>query len=508
MNQSSLSSIQTSLLEIYAIGKQFPGVTALSNVEFKINRGEVHILLGENGAGKSTLIKILSGVYPPDSGKIIFKGQEVCFSGPRDAQHAGISVIYQEPNLIPAMTVAENIFLGNEPTHNLMGVDIDDELLTQNTLQLLDRLNLTLDPFALVDELSLSEKQMVAITRALNLSADLVIMDEPTAMLTQNETVRLFSVIRSLRAQGIGVLYVTHRLEEAMQIGDRATILRDGQCIATLTIDETNPAELAGLIVGRDVEERFSRTRLMPGRELLRLNQLSSPNGIQDISFDLHAGEILGITGLIGAGGTSVLRAIFGADPISNGNIFIENQSEKIGSPQEAIGFGIGLLTENRQEQGLILEMKTLENMSLASLDDMGSGPFIDLKAENNIVQHYAQRLNIHLRDLPRRVQFLSGGTQQKVVLSRWLANQCRILLLDEPTRGVDVGARSEFYYLINELTKRGVGIIIVSSNLQEILSLSDRIIIMRQGKIAKICQWGTINAADILSIASIGAAL
>lgn len=496
---------QTSLLEMHTIVKQFPGVVALSKVDFEINKGEVHVLLGENGAGKSTLIKILSGVYPPDSGKIVFKGHEVHFSNPGDAQRAGISVIYQEPNLIPFMTVAENIYLGNEPSQGSFWPGIDDGRLTNNTLELFDRLNLALDPFAVVNELTLSEKQMVAIARALHLSAEMVIMDEPTAMLTQNEVTQLFSVIRNLRAQGIGILYVTHRLEEAIQIGDRATILRDGQCISTMAINEISRSDLTNLIVGRDIEEQFSRMHLSPGAELLRLEGVCSPNGIQDISFGLHIGEVLGITGLIGAGGTSILRSIFGVDPISAGALFIDNHPVKFNSPQEAISMGIGMLTEDRKEQGLILEMKTLENMSLASLENIGTGPFIDLEAENNIAQHYAQRLNIHTHDLTRKVQFLSGGTQQKVLLSRWLANQCKVLLLDEPTRGIDVGARQEFYHLINELSRRGVGIMIVSSNLQEILSLSDRIIIMRQGKLVGNFNQGTIDATEILSFASSG---
>ncbi|MCE1254554.1 MAG: sugar ABC transporter ATP-binding protein [Anaerolineae bacterium] len=493
------------LLEMHAIVKHFPGVTALNEVEFDIKPGEVHMLLGENGAGKSTLIKILSGLYPPDMGEIIFKGDKTFFSSPRDAQRAGISVIYQEPTLIPSMNVAENIYLGDEPTHTGPLVGIDETRLMNNTMQLFDYLNITLDPFALVSELSLPERQMVAIARALHLEADLVIMDEPTAMLNQSEAVRLFTVIRNLRSKGISILYVTHRLEEAIQIGDRATILRDGRCITTRSITDSSISDLASLIVGRDINEQFECLHQPGSRELLRLENISSENGIQDISFHLNAGEVLGITGLIGAGGTSILRAIFAADPINSGQVYIDGEPMKIRSPQEAISFGIGLLTEDRQGQGLILEMKTLENMSLASLEEIGAGPFIDLEAESNITRHYAQRLNIHLEDLTRKVQFLSGGTQQKVVLSRWLANQCRILLLDEPTRGVDVGARLEFYHLIDEMARRGVGIIIVSSNLHEIFNLSDRIIVMRYGKIARLCDRHAINAAEVLSLAGTG---
>jgi ribose transport system ATP-binding protein len=316
----------------------------------------------------------------------------------------------------------------------------------------------------------------------------------------------LFSVIRSLRAHGIGIIYVTHRLEEAMQIGDRATILRDGRKIATLAINETTRADLISTIVGRQVSDQFVRSSGMPGPEVLRLEGVSTVNDIQDISFNLHAGEILGITGVVGAGGTSILRAIFGADRISAGKFYLDGQPVKIDSPQEAITHGIGLLTENRQEQGLVLGMKSQENMTLASLDDMGLGPFIDQQAEDNVVRHYARRLNIHPDDLARQAMFLSGGTQQKLVLSKWLASRCRVLLLDEPTRGIDVGARLEFYRLLNELSRRGLAMVIVSTNVPEILSLSDRIAILRQGQIVSILPRAEVSPAEIITLASAGA--
>jgi ribose transport system ATP-binding protein len=346
---------------------------------------------------------------------------------------------------------------------------------------------------------------MVAIARALHLSTHLVIMDEPTTMLGQSEVAQLFSVIRKLRSQGISILYVTHRLEEAMQIGDRATVLRDGKCIVTMPINETTRTDLISLIIGRAVEEQYSRPHPAVGAELMRIEAMSSSNGIQDVSLTLHKGEILGIAGLVGAGGTSLLRAIFGADPVTVGDIFIEQNPVKINHPQDAISLGMGMLTEDRQEQGLILEMKALENISLSSLDNLSSGPFIDLEAESNVVRHYAQKLNIHAADLPRQVQHLSGGTQQKVILSRWLANQCHILLLDEPTRGIDVGARIEFYHLLNDLSRRGVGMIIVSSNLQEIISLADRVMVIRQGRLVGEFDTLTTNPTEILSLASTG---
>jgi ribose transport system ATP-binding protein len=496
------------LLELHRINKSFPGVQALAEIDLDLRPGEVHILLGENGAGKSTLIKILSGVYLPDSGAVVYKGEEVRFGSPGDAQRLGISVIYQEPNLIPHMTVAENIFLGNEPSKTTLFPMVDENRIITGALKILDDLNLALDPYMRVSELNLVEKQMVAIARALHLSADLVIMDEPTSMLSQREVSQLFGVIRRLRSHGIGIIYVTHRLEEALQIGDRTTILRDGRKVATLVVNETTQADLIKMIVGRDVEDHFVRTPRSLGAEILRLEQVSSPNGIKDISFDLHAGEILGITGLIGSGGTRILRAIFGADPISAGYLFLDGKPVKIGVPQDAIALGVGLLTEDRQGQGLILEMNAQENMTLASLDNISSGPLIDHQAENNIGHHYAKRLKIREGDLFSKARFLSGGTQQKLVLSRWLASQCRVLLLDEPTRGIDVGARAEFYRLIDELSRREMGMILVSSNLPEILSLSNRIAVLRQGRLIKIVSRATTTLAELLALSSGGTLL
>jgi ribose transport system ATP-binding protein len=498
-------SLPEPLLELRKISKSFPGVHALSEVDFDVYKGEVHLLLGENGAGKSTLINILSGVYPPDSGTITFKGREIQFESPRDSQRSGISVIHQEPNLISSMSVAENIHLGNEPSKASIFHVIDKDRLIECSLDLFDRLNLPLDPYALVSELSFVEKQMVAIARALHLSADMVIMDEPTTMLSQHEISQFFSLIRRLRAHGIGILYVTHRLEEAMQIGDRATILRDGVRITTTAINETTQADLISSIIGRYIEGDLPR-HVSLGQEVLRLEGVSSLNGIRDISLSLREGEVLGITGLVGAGGTSLLRAIFGVDPISKGSLYLDGEPVKFASPHDAIAHGIGLLTEDRQEQGLVLEMNGQENMTLASISQIGMGPFIDHRAEDHIGQHYARRLSIQIEDLARKSLFLSGGTQQKLVLSRWLASQCRVLLLDEPTRGIDVGSRFEFYRLLNELCRRGLALVIVSSNLPEILSLSDRVAVLRQGQIVSILPKQTATPAEILSLSSGGA--
>jgi len=474
------------ILEMRGIDKSFPGVQALRGVDLDVRRGEVHVLLGENGAGKSTLIKILTGAYQQDAGQIIFKGKEVVFNSPGEAQKAGISVIYQELNLIRHLTVIENIYLGNEP-YVLPGLPIlDQERMAAGAQELLDRLNLAIDPHARVDELNPAEQQMVEVARALHLSTDLIIMDEPTATLSSREVADLFSVIRALRAHGVAVIYISHRLEEMLQIGDRATVLRDGCKIATVTLAHTSLDELIQMIVGRYLppEGRFPRLPVQVGPEILRVEGLTRRGAIEDATFSLHAGEILGITGLIGAGGTALVRAIFGADPADAGTIYMNGQPVKIDSPQAAIAQGIGLLTENRQEQGLVLDMSALDNMTLAALENAWPGPFLDRDAENHIGAQYAERLGIRLENLLQRTLFLSGGTQQKVVLSKWLATRSQVLIFDEPTRGIDVGARVEIYRLMNELARQGVGMIIVSSDLSEILGMCDRILVLHQGRV------------------------
>jgi ribose transport system ATP-binding protein len=489
------------------IAKSFPGVQALRDVNFDVRRGEVHVLLGENGAGKSTLIKILSGAYQPDAGRILFKGKDVVFDNPGEAQMAGISVIYQELNLVRHLTVIENIYLGNEP-HVLPGLPIiDQEQMAVGAQELLDRLNVAIDPYARVEELNAAEQQMVEVARALHLSADLIVMDEPTASLSSREIADLFSVIRVLRAQGVAVVYVSHRMEEVMQIGDRATVLRDGRKIATVKLTDTSLDELIQMIVGRYLppEGKFPKTVSEVGPEVLRVEGLTRRGAIENVSFILHAGEIMGVTGLIGAGGTALVRAIFGADPVEGGAIYVEGQPVRIDSPQTAIARGIGLLTENRHEQGLVLDMSAQNNMTLAALENAWPGPLINHEAESDIALQYAERLGIHTESLSQKALFLSGGTQQKVVLSKWLATRSRVLIFDEPTQGIDVGARVEIYRLINELAQQGVGIIIVSSDLSEILGMCDRILILYQGRVAAHLPRSAASKSVILAYAGGG---
>jgi ribose transport system ATP-binding protein len=493
------------LLELRGIGKVFPGVRALEDIDLDIRRGETHMLLGENGAGKSTLIKILTGVYPPDSGTILFKGSPVVFHNPGDSQQAGISVIYQESNLVQHLTVAENIYLGSEP-HMPSGFPIiDREKMFAGTRALLDRLNLPIDPLARIEELTAAEQRMIEVARALHLSADMIIMDEPTAALSSQEVGDLFGILRTLHAQGVTILYISHRLEEVLQIGDRATVLRDGRKITTVSLAEASLEDLILWIVGRFLPGKFPKALTAPGPEILRVERLRRAGVLDGVSFALRGGEILGIAGLVGAGGTALTRALFGADPAEGGAIYVDGQPALIRSPDDAISLGIGLLPEDRLEQGLILQMRAQHNMTLVALENAWPGPWIDHSRENDIANYYAEALGIRNESLSQPAISLSGGTQQKLVLSKWLAARARVLIFDEPTRGVDVGARVEIYRLMGDLARRGTGIILVSSDLTEILGMCDRILVMRRGVIVADLPRANASQREILRLASSG---
>jgi ABC-type sugar transport system ATPase subunit len=493
------------LLELRGISKAFPGVRALEDIDLEILRGETHMLLGENGAGKSTLIKILTGVYPPDSGTISFKGAPITFHSPGDSQKAGISVIYQESNLVHHLSVAENIYLGSEP-HMPSGLPIiDRERMIAGTHALLDRLNLPIDPLARIEELNAAEQRMIEVARALHLSADMIIMDEPTAALSSQEVGDLFGILRTLHAQGVTILYISHRLEEVLQIGDRATVLRDGRKITTVPLAEASLEDLILWIVGRYLPGKFPKALPAPGPEILRVEGLHRSGVLDNVSFALCGGEILGIAGLVGAGGTALTRALFGADPAESGAIYVDGQSVTIRSPEDAIALGIGLLPEDRLEQGLILQMRAQHNMTLVALENAWPGPWIDHSRESDIANYYADALGIRNESLSQPALSLSGGTQQKLVLSKWLAARARVLLFDEPTRGVDVGARVEIYRLMGDLARRGTGIILVSSDLTEILGMCDRILVMRRGVIVADLTRANASQREILRLASGG---
>lgn len=481
------------VLEMRHIRKTFPGVVALDDVDFELRRGEVHILLGENGAGKSTLMKILSGAYHKSDGQIIFDDTEVDIKNPKHAQGLGISTIYQEFNLIPHLSIGENIFLGREP--KLLPGLIDQRAIFQAATRALNDLGLNLDPRRLVKELRVAEQQMVEVAKALSLDARILIMDEPTAALTEHEIKELFATIRKLKEKGVSIVYISHRMEELFEIGDRVTVLRDGRTVGTYDVRGMNKAELIRLMVNRELTELFPKEKAERGAEVLRVEGLSTKDNLKDVSFSLHKGEVLGISGLLGAGRTELARAIFGLDKITSGNIFINGERRRINSPRAAINSGIGFLTEDRKSQGLVLPLSVKENLCLPSVDKFSSWGVMDTVGEERAADGYVKELRIKTPSLNQKVVFLSGGNQQKVVLSKWLCCEAEVFIFDEPTRGVDVGAKAEIYQLMNRLTAAGVAIIMISSELLEVLGMSDRILVMRAGGIA--CEFSSEEATQ-----------
>ena len=473
--------VDAPVLEMRHIRKTFPGVVALDDVDFDLRRGEVHILLGENGAGKSTLMKILSGAYQKSAGQIVFDGQDVEIRNPKHAQTLGISTIYQEFNLIPHLSAGENIFLGREP--HWFGL-IDQRAIFQEATRALNGLGLNLDPHKLIKELKVAEQQMIEVAKALSLDARILIMDEPTAALTEHEIKELFANIRSLRDKGVSIVYISHRMEELFEIGDRVTVLRDGRTVGTYDVRETSKAELIRLMVNRELTELFPKERAELGPEVLRVEGLNTHAGLKDISFSLRKGEVLGIAGLLGAGRTELARAIFGLDKIASGTISINGLPQRIGSPRAAINSGIGFLTEDRKSQGLVLPLSVKENLCLASVDKFSRWGLMNAQEEQQAADRYVKDLRIKTPSLDQKVVYLSGGNQQKVVLSKWLCCKSEIFIFDEPTRGVDVGAKAEIYQLMNKLTASGVAIIMISSEMLEVLGMSDRILVMRGGRI------------------------
>jgi ribose transport system ATP-binding protein len=471
------------VLSMHHIRKTFPGVVALDDVDFELRRGEVHILLGENGAGKSTLMKILSGAYQKSEGRITLDGAEVEIKNPKHAQGLGISTIYQEFNLIPHLSIGENIFLGREPSR-LPGV-IDRRAIFRQASHVLKGLGLSLDPRRPVKGLRVAEQQMVEVAKALSLDARVLIMDEPTAALTEHEISELFAAIRGLKAKGVSIIYISHRMEELFEIGDRVTVLRDGRSVGTYDVSATSKFELIRLMVNRDLTELFPKEKSERGAEVLRVEGLTTRGGLKGVSFSLHKGEVLGIAGLLGAGRTELARAIFGLDKLTAGTVRVKGEVRRINSPRAAINSGIGFLTEDRKSQGLVLPLSVKENLCLPSVDKFTAWGVVDGRQERRAAERYVSELRIRTPGLDQKVVYLSGGNQQKVVLSKWLCSEAEVFIFDEPTRGVDVGAKAEIYQLMNRLTAEGVAIIMISSELPEVLGMSDRILVMRGGAVA-----------------------
>ena len=499
------------LLRMDGISKHFPGVQALQEVSLEVRPGECLGLVGENGAGKSTLMKILSGVYPPDGGRLELGGHPVAFQTPRQAQDLGVAIIYQEFNLMPNLSVAENIFVGREPN---AGGFVRRRELERRSRALLDQLGVRLRPQATVRDLSVAEQQMVEIAKALSLNARLVVMDEPTSALTDTEVAALLGIIRGLKEQGLGVIFISHRLEEVFAICDRVTVLRDGRNVGVLDIADATPEKIVRLMVGRSLGDLFQKESgvvdatavpVLEVRGLGRTGSARDPSAIvlQDVSLTVRAGEIVGLAGLVGSGRTEVVRAIFGADLFDRGEIRIGGQRVTIRSPRDAIRLGIGLVPEDRKAQALVLGLAVRENITLASLPSLVRAGFVRLGAERARARHFVDALRVRTPSLDQKVVNLSGGNQQKVVIAKWLALHPKILIMDEPTRGIDIGAKAEVHHLMSDLAKQGVAILMISSELPEVLGMSDRILVMRQGRIAGELSRVEATQEKIMSLAT-----
>ena len=471
------------ILEIKNVTKKFPGVLALDNVSFNIKRGEVHVLIGENGAGKSTLMKILSGVYQANSGNVLLNGEEIDFNNPKEAQLAGISIIYQEFSLIPYLNAVENIFLGREYKKN--GI-LDKKKMKKEAEELLETLDVEIDLNKPVNQLSVAEQQFIEIAKAVSINDKVLILDEPTATLTNQETETLFKLIRNLKEKGVTMIFISHHLEETFEIGDRLTCLRDGQWVGTEDIADLNEKEIIKMMVGRDIGDTFpERADSAESDIMLEVKNLKRNENEEFINFKLKKGEILGVAGLVGSGRTEMARALIGADKVLNKEVFIKGEKVEINSPADALKNGIGLIPENRKSQGLILGQSVKDNISINSLDHiLKNNLFINKKEEKKRAQKMVDDLDIKTPSLNQEVKNLSGGNQQKVVLAKWLDVESNVLIFDEPTRGIDVGTKLEIYKLMNELVEMGISIIMISSELPEVLAISNRIIVMHKNKI------------------------
>jgi ribose transport system ATP-binding protein len=482
-------SVPDVVLAARGISKSFPGVKALDRVEITVRRGRLNAVLGENGAGKSTLMNILAGVFPPDEGEIVLEGRPVSFRNPREAQERGISIIFQELNLIPQLSVAENIFLGREPL-NPFGL-IDYRELHRRSSELLGRLQLDVTPATPLARLRVGQQQVVEIAKALSFDARVIIMDEPTSAITLQEVEVLFTLIGQLKRQGVGIVYITHKLEELPRIADDVTVMRDGRFIGAREVHAVTTDEIVRMMVGRDPSDLFQKEVGTPGDEAMRVEGISLPHPerpgdrlVDDVSFSVRRSEVLGVFGLMGAGRTELLESIFGLHPeAASGRVYVEGRPVTIRSPRQAIAAGIALAPEDRKGGGLVLSMSVEENASLASLERAERGWFLDPARERGLVGGLTDRLGVKTPSLRQPVRYLSGGNQQKVVLAKWLATNPRVLLLDEPTRGIDVNAKAEIYALIDELTRAGLAVVMVSSEMPEILAIADRILVMSEGR-------------------------
>ncbi|WP_034301658.1 sugar ABC transporter ATP-binding protein [Herbaspirillum sp. RV1423] len=491
--QTETAGEQAYLISLRNVTKRFPGVLALDNCQLDLLPGEVHALMGENGAGKSTLMKILSGVYQKDDGRILVDGKEVEIDGPRAAQMLGIGIIHQELNLMNHLSAAQNIFIGREP-RGRFGMFLDEDALNRQTAGIFQRMRLALDPRTRVGELTVAKQQMVEIAKALSFNSRVLIMDEPTAALNNAEIDELFRIIRDLQAQGVGIVYISHKMDELRRISNRVTVMRDGKYIATVPTEETPIDTIIGMMVGRQLDSAGPVVADTSANDVvLEVKGLSRGSAIREVSFSLRKGEILGFAGLMGAGRTEVARAIFGADPLDAGEIFIHGGKAVIRSPSDAVAHGIGYLSEDRKHFGLATGLDVKANVVMSSMNRfLKKGLFLDQAAIRSTAQHYVRQLAIKTPSIDQPARLLSGGNQQKIVIAKWLLRDCDILFFDEPTRGIDVGAKSEIYKLLNTLAEQGKAIVMISSELPEVLRMSHRVLVMCEGRIT-----GELSAAE-----------
>ncbi|MBY5440822.1 sugar ABC transporter ATP-binding protein [Rhizobium leguminosarum] len=490
------------LLSAEGVRKEFPGVVALDDVQFRLKRASVHALMGENGAGKSTLMKILAGIYTPDKGDIRLKGIEIQLKSPLDALENGIAMIHQELNLMPFMTVAENIWIRREPK-NRFGF-IDHGVMHRMTEELFARLNIAIDPDIEVRFLSVANRQMVEIAKAVSYNSDVLIMDEPTSALTEREVEHLFRIIRDLRAQGIGIVYITHKMNELFEIADEFSVFRDGRYIGTHASTDVTRDDIIRMMVGREITQMFPKEKVPIGEVVLSVKDLCLKGVFKNVSFEVRAGEILGVAGLVGSGRSNVAETLFGVTPASSGSIELYGKPVTISSPTEAIRNRMAFLTEDRKDTGCLLILDILENMQIAVLQDRYvKGGFVQQGAVEATCEDMAKKLRVKTPNLYERVENLSGGNQQKVLIGRWLLTDPRILILDEPTRGIDVGAKAEIHRLVTEMARNGVAVVMISSEMPEVLGMSDRIMVMHEGRVTGFLNRDEATQIKVMELAA-----
>jgi ABC-type sugar transport system ATPase subunit len=488
------------LLEMRGISKSFPGVKALQNVGLQLKAGEVHALLGENGAGKSTLIKVLGGIYHAEEGEIYIEGQKVKIDGVVAARGAGISIVHQELVLVPYMTVAENIFLGREPGSRM---NINRRQMSKDAQELLDAYEMNIDADTLVEHLTIAQQQMVEIVKAISFNSRILVMDEPTSSISDKEVGFLFDTMRSLTKKGVGIIYISHKMSELEEICDRVTVMRDGQTVGTKVVKETNKDDLIAMMVGRELTNYYTRDYLEPGEVVLKCDHISDGKMAKDASFELRKGEIIGFAGLVGAGRSETMKAVFGLAPHMTGDVYVEGQKVQIKSPVDALKYGIALVPESRKEEGLYKVQSVRFNSTIEVLSQFIKNLRVNLKKEEEITQKYIDMMATKTPSQDQVIGNLSGGNQQKVMIGRWLATDPKILILDEPTRGVDVGAKAEIYTIMNDLVKRGMSIIMISSELPEIINMSDRVYVMNDGRVTGCLDHDSVTQEGIMQLAA-----